>query len=226
MILVKVINGEVVKFPYSLEDLRQEYPNVSFPANPPEGLLNAYGVYTVKYYPYPEYDIRTQNIIISNSPVLIDGFWSIKHEVVNKTIEEIDGHDNAELLTLRTKILNEIDNKTNELIVYGWVHNGVKVRLTIEDQINFEGEFNLIKDFISTGEPESKFFPVHYKVWTNDDGSPVFITLVNITELRSFLCGGKKYIRDCLSAGWVIKNDVINSTLEQLKVWKDSRITD
>ena len=223
-ILVKVIDGEIIQFPYSLEALRLEYPNVSFPYEPSEDILNAHNSYTVRYFPYPAYDARTQIIKIANIPILIDGIWSIKHEVINKTDEDIQLHDDSEIKTLRTRILSEVDNKTNEFIMYGFIYNGLKVRLTIEDQINFEGEFNLIKDFMSTGTPESVFFPLSYKVWTNEDGSPVFMVLVNLDELRDFLFKGKTYIRDCLAAGWVIKNAVINMTLDELYVWKDSRI--
>lgn len=223
-ILVKVIDGEIIQFPYSLEALRLEYPNVSFPYEPSEDILNAHNAYTVRYFPYPAYDARTQIINIANTPILIDGIWSIKHEVINKTDENIQLHDDSEIKTLRTRILSEVDNKTNEFIMYGFIYNGLKVRLTIEDQINFEGEFNLIKDFISTGKPEAVFFPLRYKVWTNEDGSPVFMILANLEELRDFLFKGKMYIRDCLAAGWVIKNAVINMTLDELYVWKDSRI--
>lgn len=223
MILVKIVNNEVVKFPYSLDDLRMEHPNVSFPSDPPESVLNAYSAHKVKYYPFPEYDHRTQKVVVSNSPVLISDEWSIRHDVINKTEAEIAAYDEAELKTLRQKILDIIDTKTNSLITYGWIFNGNHVRLSIEDQINFEGEFNLIKDMISNGIPEINFFPVNYKVWTNDDGSPVFISLINLSELRGFLCGGKKYIRDCLAEGWVIKNAAINATIDELKAWKDPR---
>ena len=226
-ILIKVIDDEIVRFPYSLEDLRLEYPNVSFPYEPSEAILNSMNAYTVKYYPYPTYDHRTQFIEVANLPILIDGIWSIKHKVIDRTIEEIQINDDSEIKALRIRILNEIDNKTNELIVYGFVYTGLKVRLTIEDQINFEGEFNLIRDFITNkGVPESSFFPLNYKVWTNEDGSPVFMKINNLDELRDFLFRGKTYIRDCLAAGWVVKNEIVIMSLDELKAWKDPRIED
>ena len=160
--------------------------------------------------------------------ICIDSFTEIPSYFVTKVngnviINEIS-YDDSEIKTLRTRILSEVDNKTNELIMYGFIYTGLKVRLTIEDQINFEGEFNLIKDFMSTGITEDNFFPLKYKVWTNEDGSPVFMTLANLNELRDFLFKGKTYIRDCLAAGWVIKNAVIVMTLDELITWKDSRI--
>jgi hypothetical protein len=223
MILVKVVDGAVVKFPYSLEEIRMEYPNVSFPSNPSEAILNEYSAHIVRYYPYPEYDIRTQNILISNFPIFIDGEWSIRHTVIDKTEEEISIYDNDLLLTTRNKLLDAVDNKTNDLISYGFIFNGLHTRLLIEDQINFEGEFNLIKDLISNGVDEASFFPIVYKVWTNDDGSPVFLNINNLTELRTFLFEGKKYIRDCLAEGWDIKNSIILMTIDQLNVWTDPR---
>jgi hypothetical protein len=223
MILVKVIDGVVIKFPYTMNDLQIENPSVSFPEEPSDMILNEYNVYRVFYHPFPEYDNRTHRIAIANEPSLHDGVWCMNHSIIEKEPEEIELYDESELAALRGKILTAVDLKTNDLITYGFVHFGNKIRLTLEDQHNYEGEYSMIKDFISLGYPEAAIFPVTFKVWTNEDGSPAFYVMNNLAEMRHLISAGKMYIKDCLTAGWYIKNSIPDMTLTQLKAWVDPR---
>ena len=223
MILVKVENDEIVKFPYTINDLRSENPNVSFPTIPSNEVLNAYSVYKVYHHPYPEYDKRTHYVKIAQLPTLVDNVWTMYHELIAKTPEEIQEYDTVILNDLRTKILAQIDDKTNQLITYGFVFMGKNIRLTLEDQHNYDGEYNLIKAFIEDGIPESMIFPIYFKVWTNTDGSPVFFVMNNLVEMRNLISAGKMYIKDCLVRGWDIKNTIPTLTLNELKVWVDPR---
>lgn len=43
----KIKDGKVVRYPYSLQALKTDHPNVSFPRNPSAALLASYGVVTV-----------------------------------------------------------------------------------------------------------------------------------------------------------------------------------
>lgn len=223
MILVKITDGEVVRFPYTMNDLRLDNPNVSFPEEPPDEIINAYDVYRVYYHPYPEYDKRTHNVTIAQAPTLVDGVWTMYHSLIEKTTEEIQEYDTNELNALRTKLLTDIDSKTNHLITYGFVHFGSKIRMTLEDQHNYEGEYSMIKDFIGLGLPEASIFPITFKVWTNSDGSPAFFVMNNLAEMRHLISAGKMYIKDCLTAGWYLKNSLTTLTLNELKVWVDPR---
>lgn len=56
---VKVNNGVVEKFPYSIADLRQENPQTSFPVNPSKELLEEFGIFMVVSTGV-EYDPETQ----------------------------------------------------------------------------------------------------------------------------------------------------------------------
>ena len=47
----KVIDGEVVQYPYALDELRAENPNVSFPKNPNDEALAAFDLVRVKQLP-------------------------------------------------------------------------------------------------------------------------------------------------------------------------------
>ena len=224
MILVKIKEGEVDKDPYTLDDLRADNPSVSFPEAPSNELLIHYSAAQVFYYPYPIFDKRTQYVNMSQTPVLIDGIWSMKHIVVDKTTEEITAYDDDELKVFKTKLFDKIDAKTSNLIAYGCVYLGKKVRLNTDDQTNFEGAYNMIKDYLSDGVPAQYIFPTVYKVWTNEvDGTPEFMSFANIGQLKSFIYSGKIYIQACLSKGWEIKNTLNAMTLDQLKAWVDPR---
>ena len=71
---VKISNGAVERFPYTLSDLRRDNPNVSFPATVPDAELASYGVERVTAATAPDSDSRTHTLERSCS--LIDGAWT------------------------------------------------------------------------------------------------------------------------------------------------------
>jgi hypothetical protein len=87
---VKIINNQVSIFPYNMDNLRRENPTVSFPAIVPESTLVKYGVYLVSYQNNPTYNFKTQKVIASDIPVLIDNKWTITRSVIDLTDEEIE----------------------------------------------------------------------------------------------------------------------------------------
>jgi hypothetical protein len=223
VILIKATGGIIDKFPYSMTELRAEYPNMSFPIEPSTDILSRFSVFIVFYQPFPVFDQRTQYVVAAQEPVLIDEVWTMTRSAVDKTPEEIAAYDLAELHDLKFKLFDDIDNKTGELIVYRWVYNDNPVRLTQEDQHNYEGEYNLIKDYLADGTPELAIFPTVFKVWTNEDGSPVFLPFTTFAEMRSFICAGKMYIKSCLTVGWTLKNTLNSMTIDELRAWVDPR---
>lgn len=56
-------NGEVAKYPYTVEQLRQDNPQTSFPRNPTMAALESYGVYGVLVTGQPEFDRATQKVV-------------------------------------------------------------------------------------------------------------------------------------------------------------------
>lgn len=71
---VKVTNGAVSKFPYTLGELRRENPNTSFPKVIPDSTLAEYGVYTVQRASASEFDNKTHCAVegVEN----VDGIWT------------------------------------------------------------------------------------------------------------------------------------------------------
>jgi len=87
MHLVKIKNGLVEKFPYFVQELKKYNPNISFPKNMSESLLNEFGVYTVTVLDIPEYDSYTQTPEMQG-PELINGVWTISWIINDKSIDD------------------------------------------------------------------------------------------------------------------------------------------
>ena len=56
----KVIDGEVLLYPYTDKDIRKEYPNTSFPVIMSDELMEEFGAVKVELQPRPSIDDRTQ----------------------------------------------------------------------------------------------------------------------------------------------------------------------
>jgi hypothetical protein len=83
----KIINGIVEKYPYTIGNLRKDYPNVSFPKNVTDLVLNTYNVFKVQPTQKPEQDYRKNyNVTVVNQ----NGTWVELWEEINATQEEIN----------------------------------------------------------------------------------------------------------------------------------------
>lgn len=65
----KIADGQIVKWPYRLADLRADHPNVSFPAEPTDELFIAYGATAITPSEKPSADGK---IAVEATPELID----------------------------------------------------------------------------------------------------------------------------------------------------------
>ena len=83
----KIINNQVVKYPYELSDLYAEYPDTSFPYPLPESTANQFDIYTVNPSPQPQVD-HTKNVV-ENAPNLLKGEWYQDWSVVDASADEI-----------------------------------------------------------------------------------------------------------------------------------------
>ena len=94
---VKVVDGSVDQFPYSIKQLKLDNPNTSFPKTiyKPEGhdLLASWNVYPVTEEDIPSYNDRTQYIQQNSTPTLVGDTWTIGWTVVGKTADQIAEHD-------------------------------------------------------------------------------------------------------------------------------------
>jgi hypothetical protein len=109
---VKITNGNVDTYPYSVGQLRRDNPNVSFPKQIPDALLAEYGVYLVTETDQPSYTPRTQNIAQETTPTLVGDAWTVGWTITDKTAEEITEYDTAVAVQnrdLRNRLLTDTD---------------------------------------------------------------------------------------------------------------------
>jgi hypothetical protein len=96
-------NGSVVKYPYTIDELKQSSPNTSFPtALPPERLAD-YGVFTV-VSTGAQYDQRTQVAESAGCAYNADRQrWETAWSVRDKTADEMQADTAAEATKVRAQ---------------------------------------------------------------------------------------------------------------------------
>ena len=70
----KILNDVITKFPYSIADLKIEFPDTSFPSSLMAETLAAFGVHEVVETPPPDSDSKTHRQVQSIQKV--DGVWT------------------------------------------------------------------------------------------------------------------------------------------------------
>lgn len=84
-ILVK--DGNIIKYPYSIYELKMDNKQTSFPANISDEILAMFSVYPVVPADYPQVDY-TKNVV-EETPNFVNGVWYQDYTVVDATAEEI-----------------------------------------------------------------------------------------------------------------------------------------
>ena len=96
---VKISNGAVDQYPYTVGNLRRDNPNTSFPKQPSNEMLADWGVYPVSGENKPSFDPKIQNAKEASEPALVNGIWTLGWNVTSKTSEEVATY-NAEMSDL------------------------------------------------------------------------------------------------------------------------------
>lgn len=84
---IKVKNGKVEKYPYTIGDLRRDNPNTSFPREIPAEVMEDYGMYSVSRTNKPVVDYTKS--VKQGDPVLVEGRWVQQWIVTEATPQEI-----------------------------------------------------------------------------------------------------------------------------------------
>lgn len=108
---VKITNGQVNQFPYTVGDLRKDNPNVSFPRNVDDETMQRFGVYRVVEVAAPDYNPRTHRLV-TQQPTLVDGKWTVTRAVVAKDQSQIDAESNekaADVRSQRNRLIADCD---------------------------------------------------------------------------------------------------------------------
>jgi len=116
MSYVKITNGSVTTYPYSVGQLRLDNSNVSFPHNISIEIMRRYGMYPVTTEDMPDYNSLTQKVVTATTPT---------RNVIRLKTEE-DATD---------PITNKVDTDLVGTPLYGndWVLTRTVVDLTADE---------------------------------------------------------------------------------------------
>ncbi len=93
MTYVKVTNGTVDTYPYTVGQLRRDNANTSFPKTVPITMLADWDVYPVTVEDKPSFTERTQDCTQDAQPSLVNNVWTIGWVITDKTAEETEAYD-------------------------------------------------------------------------------------------------------------------------------------
>jgi len=94
---VKIEDGAVAQYPYTLKDLKSDNPNTSFTSPISDEMLESFGVYDVWVNDKPDYDWKTQAVVQDTQPSYnseVDK-WVLNSTVRSLTSEELTNLNDA-----------------------------------------------------------------------------------------------------------------------------------
>lgn len=107
-----------------------------------------------------------------------------------------------------TVIIDHVNSISDERILSGFVWHDKKIWLSTENQFNFKAAYDLT---VQTG---GATLPVKFKIWENDDKTPVYYTFETVEEFAECYTQALAYIIDVLNEGWIEK--------DRAKQWLDT----
>jgi hypothetical protein len=83
---IKLNNGLIEKYPYSISDLKQDNNQTSFPSEMPDSLLAEFAVFKIEIAKFPT--VGFDKNVVEGQPELVDGVWKQIWTVSDATAEE------------------------------------------------------------------------------------------------------------------------------------------
>jgi hypothetical protein len=102
---VKISDGQISKYPYSILDLRRDNPSTSFPKAISNDVLAIYGVFPVSVSAAPTFDALVETLVLQDAPVETAGQWSISYDVEQKP----EAMASANVRNERSRLLSKTD---------------------------------------------------------------------------------------------------------------------
>ncbi|WP_368126872.1 DUF4376 domain-containing protein, partial [Bacteroides caccae] len=98
-------------------------------------------------------------------------------------------------------VINEWYNrKITDTIESGYIWNGLKVWLSMENQMNYKTAYDLA---LQTG---GENLPVTFKLGEEDN--PTFYEFASMQQLQEFYTGAVKHIQETQKEGWELKKAI------------------
>ena len=96
----KIINNQIVRFPYNSMELRAEHPNMSFPLHMSDEQLATFNMLPVIEQERPTVD-RFSVATLDAAPTLVNGQWILQWVVTAKTAEALALEDERKVHEVR-----------------------------------------------------------------------------------------------------------------------------
>lgn len=111
MLYALIENGVVIQFPYTERQWRRDNPNVSMRSweDCPLERLADIGVAPVVDENQPEFNRRTHTVTRISLPVLSEGVWVWRWEILPKNQQQIDSYDEEIRIRIRSEAQKRID---------------------------------------------------------------------------------------------------------------------
>lgn len=110
---------------------------------------------------------------------------------------------------IKTAVKADINARTDEKILKGFIWNGIKIWLSKENQDNFG-----VAQRVAVSNPEA-ILPVTFKLGEYDNGDPIYHTFQTAEELTGFYLQAVSYVNQQLAAGWQEKDGIDWSLYDQ-----------
>ena len=104
--------------------------------------------------------------------------------------------------TIKKSIIADINSRTDEKILSGFMWRNINVWLSSENQFNFKAAYDLVV------QTNGQSLPVKFKIGETENKEPVYHTFETMEEFTDFYTKAIAYINKCLNEGWELKDSI------------------
>lgn len=196
MRLLKAVNGEVIKYPYTTNDLRLDYPHVSFPVNMTGENMEEYNCYVVESTVPPEYN--RFNKIQELTPQLINGVY--------KQVWESTPIPEEDIVHVRNEYKTAVTKHRYQVEAGGIVVGGRSFATDRESQIKYVA----VAFELSYSDPQT------YSItWKCNDGT---FAVLNLAEMAAVVGAARTHVQACFNKEAEYHALIESATREELEV--------
>jgi hypothetical protein len=103
---------------------------------------------------------------------------------------------------IKEAVLADINARTDEKILSGFVWEDKPVWLSSENQFNFKAAYDLAV------QTQGQSLPVKFKLGEDEQGNPVYHVFEDLAEFTDFYSKAIAYINQCINDGWERKDGI------------------
>ena len=103
---------------------------------------------------------------------------------------------------IRMDVEKQINEETDGKILSGFEWNGIKVWLSLENQINFKAAYDLAV------QTDGETLPKKLKLGEDGEGKPIYHVFESVSEFSEFFKLAVSYIEETIQRGWDEKDGV------------------